>query len=305
VFGALALVVSALIALGGVARGIEKCNKVLLPLLGVILLVLVLRSLTLPGAIEGVIFLLVPDFSKLGITGVLDALGHSFYSLSLGMGIMITYASYMKKDSDLVQVTVSIVTMDTLIALLAGLAIFPAVFALGLNPAHGAGLAFVTLPGAFARIPGGWLFSALFFLLLFIAALTSILSLLQVPIAFLEDEWKMPKPKAILLVSGVLIVLGTPAVLSFGPLANTLFFGLNYFDLLDKTANNILLPLTGLLGVLFVIFRFGTAASTKEFLTGAKNQGSILGKIYPIAVRFIAPLAIILILLHATGVFSG
>jgi NSS family neurotransmitter:Na+ symporter len=303
VFAAVALFSTALVLLRGITAGIEKSNKILMPLLGGILIVLVVRSLTLPGAIEGVKFLFVPDFSKLGINGILDALGHSFYSLSLGMGIMITYASYMKKDSNLVEATVSIVTMDTLIALLAGLAIFPAVFALGLDPAQGAGLAFVTLPGAFAQIPGGRFFSALFFLILFIAAITSIMSLLQVPVTFLEDELKMHKRTAMLIVCAVLIIIGTPAALSFGPLADKLIFGLSYFDLLDKFANNILLPVTAFLGALFIIFRFGLAASTEEFLTGAKNPRNILARLYPFAEKYIVPIAIALILLHATGLF--
>ncbi|GHV61150.1 sodium-dependent transporter [Spirochaetia bacterium] len=303
-FAAIALLATVLVLLRGVTAGIEKSNKILMPLLGLILIVLVVRSLTLPGAVKGVEFLFVPDFSRLGINGILDALGHSFYSLSLGMGIMITYASYMKKESNLAEATVVIVTMDTLIALLAGLAIFPAVFALGLNPGQGAGLAFVTLPGAFAQMPGGRFFSALFFLLLFIAALTSIMSLMQVPIAFLEDEWKMSKRRALLIVCVLLFIIGTPAVLSFGPLADRLIFGFTYFDLLDKFANNILLPVTAFLGALFIIFRFGLAASTEEFLTDAKNQRSILGRLYPFAEKYIVPIAIALILLHATGLFS-
>jgi NSS family neurotransmitter:Na+ symporter len=304
-FSAAALILTAVILIGGVSAGIEKWNKILMPLLGVILAVLVVRSVTLPGAVDGIRFLFYPDFSKLGIGGVLDALGHSFYSLSLGMGVMVTYASYMKKDADLVSATVSIITMDTLIALLAGLAIFPAVFALGFDPGEGAGLAFVTLPGAFAQMPVGGIFSALFFLLLFIAALTSMMSLMQVPLTFLEDELKLPKKKALPLVAAVIAVVGTPAALSFGPLADFKILGLDYFSFLDKAANNILLPIMGLLGALFVIFSFGASASKKEFLLGAKNPRSIIAKMYPFAIKFIAPIAIALILLNATGVFGG
>jgi NSS family neurotransmitter:Na+ symporter len=267
------------------------------------LLVLVFRSVTLPGALAGVRFLFFPDFSMLGITGILDALGHSFYSLSLGMGIMITYASYMKKEADLVNATVSIITMDTSIALLAGLAIFPAVFALGFDPGQGAGLAFVTLPGAFALMPAGQLFSALFFLLLFIAALTSIMSLMQVPLAFLQDELKLSRRKGLLIVCAFVVAFGAPAALSFGPLSGVRILGLDYFNFLDKFANDILLPITGLLGTLFVIFRLGTAASKEEFLTGAKNREGFLARIYPVAVKYIAPVAIALILLNAAGLF--
>ncbi|MDR2131927.1 MAG: sodium-dependent transporter, partial [Clostridiales Family XIII bacterium] len=302
-FSGFALLLTAFILIGGVSAGIERWNKILMPLLGGILVVLVQRSVTLPGALAGVRFLFFPDFSMLGITGVLDALGHSFYSLSLGMGIMITYASYMKKDADLASATASIITMDTLIALLAGLAIFPTVFALGFDPGQGAGLAFVTLPGAFAKMPAGQVFSALFFLLLFIAALTSIMSLMQVPLAFLEDELKLSKRKGLVIVCAVVALFGTPAALSFGPLANFRILGLDYFSFLDKFANDILLPITGLLGTLFVVFRMGTAVSKEEFVAGAKRPAGFLARIYPIAVKYIAPAAIALILLNAVGLF--
>ncbi|MDR0425447.1 MAG: sodium-dependent transporter [Clostridiales Family XIII bacterium] len=303
-FAAIALLLTATVLIGGVSSGIERWNKILMPLLGAILIVLMLRSVTLPGASDGIRFLFYPDFSKLGIAGFLDALGHSFYSLSLGMGIMITYASYMKKNANLVSATVSIITMDTLIALLAGLAIFPAVFALGFDPGQGAGLAFVTLPGAFAKMPLGQFFSALFFLLLFIAALTSMMSLMQVPLTFMEDEMKLSKKKGLLLISAIVAALGTPAALSFGPLAHFKIMGLDYFSFLDKMANDFLLPITGLLGALFVTFCFSTAASKKEFLIGSKNPNPLLARIYPFTIKFVAPIAIVLILLNATGIFG-
>jgi len=298
VAAAAALLCSMLIVLGGVTSGIEKWSSLLMPALGVILLALLARSLSLPGAFEGLSFLLQPDFSKLGVRSVLDALGHTFYSLSLGMGIMITYASYMKKDVDLALAAVSIITLDTLVALLAGLAIFPTVFALGFDPAQGVGLAFVTLPAAFAKIPAGWLFSALFFLLLFIAALTSLISLLQVPIAFLEDSAGLSRTKAALVVCTVATVLGVPAVLSFGPMADVTFLGYTWFNLLDTLANVVLMPLAGFLGIMFIIFRFGVDSSLAEFLTGAKKQDNLLARIYSPAIRWIAPVAMSLILLH-------
>jgi NSS family neurotransmitter:Na+ symporter len=304
IFSGFSLLLTAFVLMGGVSAGIERWNKVLMPLLGAILLVLVFRSVTLPGAGEGLRFLFYPEVSKFGIMGVLDALGHSFYSLSLGMGVMITYASYMKKDADLVGATVSVITMDTAIALLAGIAIFPAVFALGFDPAQGAGLAFVTLPGAFAKMPAGQLFSALFFLLLFIAALTSVMSLMQVPLTFLEDEPGMPKRRGLVLICVTVAAFGTPAALSFGPLRDFRVFGLDYFSFLDKFANDILLPVTGLLGALFIIFGIGVAASKEELLTGAGNPNSLIARIYPVAVKYIAPAAIALILLNATGLFG-
>lgn len=304
VFAAIALGLTILVLVGGISKGIEKWNKLLMPSLGLILLILVVRSLTLPGAIEGVKFLFVPDFKSVTLNSFLDALGHSFFSLSLGMGIMITYASYIKKDADLPSATASIIVLDTGIALLSGLAIFPAVFALGIDPSEGAGLAFVSLPATFAQMPAGQIFSALFFMILFIAALTSMMSLTQVILSYLQDELHISRRKGLLLILVVLLLVGTPAVLAFGPLSDFLIMGFNYFDFLDKLANNILLPITGLLGIMFVIFSFGVQNSKKEFLQGAKNQNSLFARIYPMAVKYIAPVAIVLILLNATGVFA-
>lgn len=299
VYAAIALVIALAVLVFGVSAGIEKCSKFLMPALGIIVVILVIRSCTLEGSGEGIKFLLVPDFSKLSLEGFLEALGHSFFSLSLGMGIMITYGSYMKKDTDLPKAVTSIAILDTGVALLAGLAIFPAVFALGLNPGEGAGLAFVTLPAAFAQMPGGQIFSVLFFLLIFIAALTSMVSIAQVPVAWMEDELKFSRRKALIIIAIVAAVMGIPSVLSFSTLADFKILGSTYFDFLDKLANNILLPITGLLTTLFVIFRWGVKSSKEEFLTGAKGKKSFLGRVYPVLIKFVAPIAIGIILLNS------
>lgn len=299
VFSIFTLILTAVILYFGISKGIEKTNKVLMPSLAIILIILVIRSCTLPGAVEGIKFLFVPDFTKLSVTGVLDALGHSFFSLSLGMGIMITYGSYMSKKADLPGAAVSILTIDTVVALLAGLAIFPSVFAFGFDPGQGAGLAFITLPAAFAKMPGGQFFSALFFLLIFIAALTSIMSLVQVPLAWMEDELKISKKKGLIIITVVLIIAGIPSVLSFSSLADFKILGNTYFDFLDKISNNILLPVTGLLTTLFVIFRWGVANAKKEFTIGSKNEKSLLVRIYPFAIKYIAPIAIAVILVYS------
>jgi NSS family neurotransmitter:Na+ symporter len=303
-FAAAALAITVGILLRGVTEGIEKVSKFLMPLLAVIMIVLVIRSVTLPGAQEGIRFLFYPDFSQLSVGGFLDALGHSFYSLSLGMGILITYASYMKKDANLVSATISIVTMDTVIAVLAGLAIFPAVFAMGLDPAEGASLAFITLPGAFARIPFGQIFAALFFLLIFIAALTSMMSILQVPLALLEDKFGLSRRKGLAIVSAISVLCGIPSVMAFGLLKDFTIMGMDYFTFLDKFANNILLPISALLGCMFIVFSMGIAASRKEFLLGAKHESHFLASVYPFAIKFLAPAAIVVILLNAAGLFS-
>ncbi|MDR1915875.1 MAG: sodium-dependent transporter, partial [Synergistaceae bacterium] len=178
----IAMFAATAIVAGGICKGIERACKVLMPALFIILLVLILRAVTLPGAEAGLAFYLKPDFSKLTGKTILDALGQGFFSLSLGMGIMITYGSYIDKDEKLPSSVGMIFCLDTFAALLAGLAIFPAVFAMGVEPSEGIGLTFVTLPGVFAKMPAGFIFSFLFFLLLFFAAITSMISLLEVAV---------------------------------------------------------------------------------------------------------------------------
>jgi NSS family neurotransmitter:Na+ symporter len=304
VFAAAALALTVVILLRGVTAGIERWSKLLMPLLGGLMIILVIRSVTLPGALEGVRFLFYPDFSEMSVGGFLDALGHSFYSLSLGMGIMITYASYMKKDANLVSATVSIVSIDTIIAVMAGLAIFPAVFAMGFNPSEGASLAFITLPGAFALMPFGMVFAPIFLLLIFIAALTSLMSILQVPLALFEDKFGLSRRKGLAVVTAIVVVFGTPSVLSRGPLRDLSILGMDYFTFFDRLANNILLPIAALLGCFFIIFSMGVAASEKEFLLGSAHESHFLAKVYPVAIKFIAPAAIVVVLLNAAGLFG-
>lgn len=298
------LIMTALTLIGGVAKGIERSNKILMPLFIALIIVLIIRSVTLPGAMEGMAFLFKPDFSKISIDTFLEALGHGFYSLSVGMAIMITYGSYIRKKDDLISTAVNVCAFDTVTALMAGVAIFPAVFALGLEPDAGAGLAFITLPKAFATLPGGQVFAALFFLLLTVAALASMTSLLQVLVAYLEDEWAIKNRKAMLAVLIVILfILGIPASLSFSSLADFKIFGLTYFDFVDQFSANVIVPITGLLTALFVAFRY-TKQSQEELKIGAKNPNGFLIRAYPALIRFVVPLSIIFILLNAMGVFS-
>ncbi|HHV97978.1 MAG TPA: sodium-dependent transporter [Clostridiaceae bacterium] len=301
---AIVLIMTALTLVGGVAKGIEKWNKILMPTLVIIIIVLIIRSLTLPGSIEGVKFLFYPDFSKITIMTFLDALGHGFYSLSVGMAIMITYGSYIRKNDDLVESSVTVCALDTVTALMAGLAIFPAVFALGLEPDSGAGLAFITLPKAFATLPGGQIFAILFFLLLTVAALASMMSLLEVLVAFLVDEFGLNKKKVLIILVVLLFLLGIPSNLSFNLMADFKIFGLTYFDLMDKFSANVLVPITGLLTAAFVIFRFGVKNSREELLDSCKHPKGFLIRSYPVLIKYIVPISVIFILLNATGVFS-
>lgn len=298
------LVLTTLTLAGGVSKGIEKASKVLMPVLFAIIIVLIVRSLTLPGAIEGVKFLFVPDFSKINFKTLLEALGHSFYSLSIGMGALIAYGSYVRKEENLISTSVSVCTLDTLVALLAGLAIFPAVFAFDLEPTSGAGLAFITLPKAFATMPGGRFFAALFFLLLTVAAITSMISLAQVLVAFLEDEFGIKRKGLVLIIlTIVLFVFGIPATLSFSSMADVKIFGLTFFDFADQLSANVIIPITGLLTAVFVGFRYVDKAQ-EEIETGCKNPKGLLVRSYRFLIRYVVPISVAFILLNATGVFK-
>lgn len=203
------ILLSLAILFGGVKEGIEKYSKILMPGLVGIIILLVIRAVTLPGASEGIEFLLKPNFSELSMSAVLDALGHSFFSLSVGMGTMLTYGSYINKKENLAVTTASIAVADTVIALLAGLAIFPAVFAFGIDPTAGPGLVFITLPNVFLQMPGGTIFGALFFFLLFIAALTSVVSIFEVIIAYVTEELKFSRRKAMGLTAITVVFISS------------------------------------------------------------------------------------------------
>lgn len=301
---AIILIVTSLTLVGGVAKGIEKSNKVLMPLLIIIMVVLIIRSVTLPGASEGLKFLFLPDFSKVGINTLLEAIGHGFYSLSVGMAIMITYGSYVRKKDDLVSTAVTVCGLDTITALMAGVAIFPAVFALGLEPDSGAGLAFITLPKAFATLPGGQFFAILFFLLLTVAALASMMSLLQVLVAFLEDEFHIKNRKIMLVVlTVILFIFGIPSVLSFSSMADFKIFGMTYFNFVDYLSANIMVPIIGLLTAVFIAFRY-TQQSQDELKENCKKPNGFLVRSYPVLIKYVVPISIALILIQATGIFG-
>ncbi len=237
------------IVVAGVEKGIEKYSKILMPALVVLLLILIIRSVTLPGAGKGLAFYLNPDFSKLSAEGILAALGQAFFSLSLGMGCMITYGSYLKKDSNIPTDSYWISGADTLIAFLAGLVIFPAVFAFGLEPGAGPGLTFITLPAVFASMGAiGHFFGILFFILLTVAAITSAISLLEVVCAYFIDEVKWNRKKAAWIMGIIIFLLGVPSSLGQGVWSGVrIIGGRDILDSLDFIASNLLLPIGGFL----------------------------------------------------------
>ncbi|MGL5049360.1 MAG: sodium-dependent transporter, partial [Fusobacteriaceae bacterium] len=246
---------TAFIVLKGVAGGIEKASKIMMPTLFAFLIIIVIRSVTLEGASAGIEFFLKPDFSVITGAVILSALGQVFFSLSIGMAVMITYGSYLPKDTNMLKSALIIPALDTLVALLAGLAVLPAVFAFGLEPSAGPGLMFITLPKVFEQLPFGNFFGIIFFVLVLFAALTSSISLLEVPVAFLVDQlgWNRKKAIGILLIG--LFILAVPASLSMGIMENVnIFFGMNFFDFLCYLTDNLFLPIGGLLLCIFIGF---------------------------------------------------
>lgn len=287
-----------LILMMGVRKGIEKVSNIMMPLLFILLLGFACFAMTLPKAAEGLAYFLYPDFSKITPAVIVNALGQAFFSLSLGMGILITYSSYFPKDTRLTQTSVTVAGLDLLVALLMGFIIFPAVmsFNLGGESLEGATLVFVTLPEVFAQIPGTRFWSALFFLLLMVAALTSTISLAEVAIAFVQKHFSLSRPKACTWVMLPLAALSTVCSLSQGTLSGIRLFGMNIFDFLDTTATNFMLPTASILTCLFL----GWGVPKDFMLRELSNHGSIADKAANaiiFIIRWIAPPLIAVILI--------
>lgn len=290
------LALTAVIITMGVQKGIERYTKILMPLLLVLMLLLCARSLTLKGASAGMEFLFKADFSKLTAGSVLSALGQALFSLSIGMGALITYGSYIRKGDNLLKTGVCVATADTFIALLAGVAIFPAVFAFGLNPTSGPSLVYEVLPNVFNSMPLGRLFAIMFFLLLSIAALTSTISLLEIIVLWAVEELHMKRLPATMAASVLVFVLGALCTLSFGPFSTFHIAGCTMFDLLDKLTATYLMPIGALCLILFLGWRY-PKAEVREELT---NNGKLKAGYFPVfyfSLRYLAPIALIIVLI--------
>ncbi len=290
------------IVYNGIKGGIERASKIMIPALFIMLIIIIVRSLTLPGAAEGVAFYLKPDFSKVTGGTIMAALGQAFFSLSLGMGCMVTYGSYLSKKENLVSSSAIIPISDTLAAFLAGLAILPAVFAFGFDPSSGPGLMFITLPAVFAQMPLGTFFGFLFFVLVTIAALTSAISLLEVCSAYVIDEWKWSRKKTTLLMGLVIFLLGIPSSLSQGAV-NINLFGMDFLSFMDYISNNVLLTLGGMFICIFVGWIWGVNNAKKEITNDGTIKFGLFG-VWSILVKFVAPIAIFILFLNSIGVFS-
>jgi len=289
----------------GVQKGIERGSKIMMPVLLILLIVSAVKGISLPGSDKGISFLLEPNWDLVTGNSILVALGHAFFTLSLGMGAMMTYGSYLKKDSNIFSSSLQVVFLDTIIALIAGLAIFTVVFATQQNPSAGPGLIFHTLPIVFTKMSGGYVFSILFFLLLSIAALTSAISLLEVVVSYFVDEKGWTRHSAVIVFGGVTFLIGVPSALSFNILSDFHIFGLNFFDLADYITANIMLPLGGMLISIFVAWVWGLNKSLVELKLGAEGlfeNYPIIIKFWKIFVKYFAPVLIFLVLLNSLGI---
>ncbi len=318
----------------GIKRGIELFSKILMPLLVVMLIILAIRGLTLEGSFEGVKFLFSPKLESIKPTTILNAMGHAFFTLSLGCGTIITYGSYLKKDANLVKCGMWILLLDTVIALLAGLAIFPALFAMGLQPEGGPGLVFNVLPQLFSKMPlHGSVWGAVFFLALFFAALTSGISILEALVAFLKDELKMPRYVSVLICCSAVGVVGAVVALSMENWDNVpqlkAFFAYslggeehlpkNFFDMLDSLTSKWLLPLGGVLSCIFIIYFWSPKKAIEEIGLGCswfdkfdlksifkpnasnniENKNILtVGHLWIFFIRFVAPVVIFITFLR-------
>ena len=290
----------------GVRNGIEKASKILMPLLFILLLVIVFASCSLPGAMKGVEFLLKPDFSKVDENVLLEALGQAFFSLSLGTACLCTYASYFTRQTNLLKSATQIVTIDTVIAVLAGLMIFPAAFSVGVNPDSGPSLIFITLPNvfneAFASMPVvGYVISVLFYALLVLAALTSTISMHEIGTAFFYEERKITRKKGAWIETVVCCVIGIFCSLSQGAVPELVICGKDFLGWCDNLTAQLLMPLGSFLTCLFLGWYVPKKLVRDEFT----NWGTLKGTLFPVflfMIRFVSPICILLIFLHQLGV---
>ncbi len=298
------MVLTAGIIAAGVVKGIQRVVKILMPLLAILLLLVVFRAVTLPGAGEGLAFMFAPDFSAVTPQTFLAAIGQAFFTLSLGMGAIITYGSYLSKKDEVPNSAVQIIGADTAIAVLAGIAIFPAVFALGFEPGAGPGLVFVTLPAVFAEMPAGTLFGFLFFVLLSIAALTSAISLLEVVVAYFVDEKGWPRKQAALVLGAVIFVVGIPPILGYSVWAEAGTFAGDLLDTYDFIADSVMLPFGGALTAFFAGHVWGIKNVSDEANEGAGNLR--IGNWIAPFLKYVIPAGVLIVMLFGIyGVVTG
>ena len=305
-FHLLFMALSLMVLLTGVRKGIELGSKIMMPLLVLVLLILVVKALTMPGAMAGLSFLFKPEWRLLTPRVLLVALGQAFFTLSLGQGTMVTYGSYLSRDENVAGSCYPVVLLNTVIALLMGVAIFPIVFSAGMQPQIGSALIFETLPLVFSEISFGWALSILFFTLVALAALTSEVSALEPVISYLMDEKGFSRKKAAIAGCSAAFLLGIPSALAFGLWKSFTLFGYTFFDLISSLSINLLVPIGGLMAVVLVGWRWGMAAAFDNLKIGSHmfDHGRHIAKGYfYVTLKYIAPVMIIFVLLNVLGVF--
>ncbi|MBQ7853252.1 MAG: sodium-dependent transporter [Muribaculaceae bacterium] len=292
------LIVNFVIVIRGVQKGIERMSNIMMPILFLILIIFCVNSLLMPGAKEGLEFLFSPDFSKIDSSVMVSAMGQAFFSLSLGLGTMMTYASYFSKETHIVKSATITACLDTTVAILSGVIIFPAVFTFGVSPTQGPALVFEVLPNIFNQLPGSTIWSILFFFLLFIASLSSTISMSEVSIAYFTEEKKMSRNKATILNTAIALIFGTLCALSFNCLDNITIAGMTIFSIFDYVSSNILLPAGGM----FISFFAGWLLDRSFIHDQLTNNGSVkvrVTKAIIFSLKYVAPTGIILVFLSS------
>ena len=301
---AIFLGVTLLIVIMGVQKGVENVSKIMMPVLVILSIVIAVYVLTLPGSMDGVVYYLKPDFSRLSVNTVFGAMSQMFYSMSLAMGIMITYGSYMKKEDDIESSVRQIELFDTGMAFISGLIVIPAVFSFSNGDetalSSGPGLMFETLPKVFGSMAFGRVIGALFFVLVLFAALTSAISLMETVVSFVLEKTKLSRIKATLLVGGISALLAFPSSLGYGALGNVKIMGMNILDFLDFITNSVFMPIVALLTCIFI----GYVVKTEYVSDEVKESGKFKSeKLYKVILKYVAPIFIIFILV--TSILSG
>jgi neurotransmitter:Na+ symporter, NSS family len=287
----------------GIQKGIEKASKIMMPALFILFIVLVFRSLSLDGAMEGVKFLLVPDFSNITSESILFALGQAFFALSLGVSVMVTYSSYLPKTQNLPKSALSIVMMNIVISLLAGLAIFPGVFTFGLEVNAGPTLIFAVLPAVFNQMPFGIVFFIAFLLLFLFAALTSAFSMIEIIVATTAKNDSTKRKKHTWIIGILIFIVGIPSCLSYGLMADFKLFDKIFFDLMDFTVSNVLMPIGALAISIFVSLKVPKSVLFDELKQGS-NVRKLFFYVWFYLLKYLTPIAIIIVFLDVLGVLD-
>ena len=287
------LLMTAIFPFRGVNKGIEKANNIMMPLFALMLVIMAVYAVTLPGAKEGLTFMFKPDFSQFNSKMVLTALGQALFTLSIGMGAIITYGSYMKQDTNIIKSAYTLIFFDTLIAVIAGIMIFPIVFSFGVTPSAGATLVFISLPEMFAKLPFPSITGLIFFILLFFAAITSGISIMETAVASFINQFKISRQKATVILSIIIGIITIPSTLSFGLLSDFRIGEKNFFDFLDYTTSNILLPFNTLLICLI-------AGWCIKGLWKNEIGENFLGYSFNVLLKFIVPVILIYVILSGS-----